>query len=124
MSDRPARAFSLDVDTFRAAVGFSVLSGALALALPFLTSLCVALVAIAVAAWVWERPPSMLRPATGTRRALGVAWGLAVAGAAAFALLPTPWSEGRGLALGLGLVPLWWVDRRSHPSNLPRRTEA
>ncbi len=106
---RPAPEF----DPFHGAVGFGVLSGAAAVVLPFLDSLTLALAAIALAAWVGRRPPR----APGARRRPGfraTCGGVcAGVGFVAFWGLSGPWSSVRGLALGLSLVPLWWLHRRS-----------
>jgi hypothetical protein len=109
--DRAPRPAMVDLDTFRVAIGFALLSGALAIVLPFLGSLTVALAAIAVAGWAWGRPRRRAAVGPGTRMEIGLGWCAATAGAVAFALLPPPWAVGRGLALALGMIPLWWFDR-------------
>jgi hypothetical protein len=108
----------LGFETFGTAVGFALVSGALSLVDPTLTVVPGTLAALAVAAWAVGRKRS------GTRalpRPTLPSWGpvavLAVAGT--LYLDPgAPWGPFRGLALGLGLVPLWWTERH-RPSVVP-----
>jgi hypothetical protein len=116
MIDRPAPPALAGLDTFRVAVAFALLSGVLAIMLPFLGSLTVALAAIAVAGWVWERPRRRAAVGPESRVELGLGWCAASAGAIAFVLLPPPWAVGRGLVLAVGMLPLWWFDRGPRPS--------
>jgi hypothetical protein len=96
----------------RTAVVFTLLAGAVAVVLPFLNALVVALTAICIAG---AARPGVPAPASGPRRRLaGWASGASLtSGALAFALLPAPWSIGRGLVLGASLLPLAAVVGRS-----------
>jgi hypothetical protein len=96
----------------RTAVAFTLLAGAVAVVLPFLNALVVALTAICIAG---AARPGVPAPASGSRgRLAGWASGASLtSGALAFALLPAPWSIGRGLVLGASLLPLAVVVGRS-----------
>jgi hypothetical protein len=95
----------------RTAVAFTVLAGAVAVVLPFLNALVVALAAIALAGTVRSGPPGP-KVDPGRRRLLRWSAGASVAaGVLLFVTLPAPWSAGRGLALGAALLPLAAADR-------------
>jgi hypothetical protein len=104
----------------RTAVAFTLLAGAVAVVLPFLNALVVALTAICIAG---AARPGVPAPATGPprRRLAGWASGASLAsGALAFALLPAPWSIGRGLVLGASLLPMVVVAGKSPPTRSAR----
>jgi hypothetical protein len=107
----------IDYDAFGLAVGSAVISGALALLEPFLVALTGALAALALAGWMsWRRRRSARWTELGHPRP-AAALGVLLVGVLAFAVLPEPWAEFRGLALGLALVPLWLHERhRSGPA--------
>jgi hypothetical protein len=90
----------------RTGVAFTMLAGAVAVVLPFLNALVVALAAISLAGAV--RPGATGRAATAHRVRIlrWFAGASVVAGAVVFVALPAPWSDGRGLALGAALLPL------------------
>jgi hypothetical protein len=90
----------------RTAVAFTVLAGAVAVVLPFLNALVVALTAICIAGAARPGDPN---PDTAPPRRRWGWWGAGASvafGALLFAILPAPWSLGRGLVLGASLLPL------------------
>lgn len=102
----------LDFEAFGLAVGSAVISGALSLALPFLAALTGSLAALAVAGWI-ARQRHRGVPRSELRRARVVGAGaLLVLAIVLYVAPPVSLEPGRGLALGLGLVPLWIVERR------------
>jgi hypothetical protein len=101
---------ALGFEPFGAAVGLSVISGSLAIVLPYLTVLTGTLAALAVAAWAAEarRDP---RGAFGRRRPAGWAVVAAVGGAGLLYLVPPETiAPFRSLLLALALVLLWAVE--------------
>jgi hypothetical protein len=90
----------------RTGVAFAVLAGAIAVVLPFLNALVVALAAISLAG---AMRPGPSRPTANVGRVGVRRWFIGasvVAGVVLFVALPPPWSEGRGIVLGAALVPL------------------
>ena len=90
----------------RSAVAFTLLAGAVAVVVPFLSALVVALAAISLAGTA--RPGSLRLAPARVRRALEgcvVVTSVAIGGLL-FVVLPVPWSIGRGLVLGASLLPL------------------
>jgi hypothetical protein len=108
----------VEFDTFRVAVGLALITGGLALALPYLDGLTGALAALAVAGWAAGRGRDRVPGTFGIRPGQIVGLGLAAMGAGAFFLLPGALSFARGLALALSLVPMWWMER-GRPSSGP-----
>lgn len=106
-----------DLGLVRTSVAFTLLAAALAIALPFLNALVVALAAISLAGSA--RPGSLRWSTASVRlRLLEVAAGASfVGGGLLFVTLPLPWSSVRGLVLGASLLPLAAVAGR--PSDRP-----
>ncbi|HTZ61364.1 MAG TPA: hypothetical protein VMC82_01795 [Thermoplasmata archaeon] len=99
----------IELDPFRTALALGLVVGALAILLPYLDSLVVALVALAIAGWASRHRPGAAAPAplgVGTM----VAWLSVGAGAVAFALAPSPWTPVRALGLAASLLPLGWAE--------------
>jgi hypothetical protein len=90
----------------RTGVVFTILAGTVAVVLPFLNALVVALAAITLAGAVRPGPS---RPAAKVQHVRLLQWfaGVSVVvGAALFVTLPAPWFAGRGIVLGVSLIPL------------------
>jgi hypothetical protein len=105
----------LGFDAFGVAVGLGVAVGALAFLVPALFSLTGALAALSVATWAARLPPQAWGRAEPRRSARATALALAgLAGGIYLAHLPAL-APSRALLLGLGLVPLWWVERAVRP---------
>jgi hypothetical protein len=103
----------LGFEAFGAACGLAVVAGALSVLAPGLSMLTASLATLAVAGWAAGRRRT---EGLGTGRALRVVAYLppfaALAAAGLLFLDPAdPLGPWRGLALGLGLVPLWTVER-------------
>lgn len=110
-----SRAFAAELSLGRPldlAVALAIVSGLGALIDADLTGLAVAMSGFAVAAYLFERRRAAEGPLRWDRVAFA-SLAAAAAGAAAFALASAPpWSALRGLALAVGLVPMWWTSRR------------
>ena len=102
----------LGLDPFSAAVTLALVTGAFAIDAPFLSSLVLALGALAIAAWSTRRAHERSDGTGGILPAHGVGLISVGIGAASFFLLPSPVSVLRGLALAISLLPLWWIERR------------
>ena len=101
-------------EAFGTAVGLAVVVGALSVVLPAFDALTGTLVALAVAGWAsghrrGNGAPRWRPGSIGASRVALAVLGIAVAG---FVDPPPPIATYRGLALGLGVVPLWWAERR------------
>ncbi|MGI0156249.1 MAG: hypothetical protein ACREDE_09010, partial [Thermoplasmata archaeon] len=94
---------TVEFDTFSAAVGLGLITGALALVAPFLDALTAALAALATAGWLAGRPrePRRLLEEFLSLRGVGL-WCVAL-GAGAFFLLSGPFDGARALALAASL---------------------
>ncbi len=104
------------------AVALAIVSGLGALVDADLTGLAVAMSGFAVAGYLFERRRAAEGPLHWDRAALA-SLAAAAAGATAFALATAPpGSALRGLALAVGLVPMWWTSR--HRAALPSPPEA
>jgi hypothetical protein len=93
-----------ELGVVRLAVAFTLLAGAVAVVLPFLNALVVALAAIALAGTARSG-----RSRSGRVRGPLARWGAGIsvaAGGFLFVALPAPWSLVRGLVLGAALLPL------------------
>ncbi|MGP8077118.1 MAG: hypothetical protein ACLQD8_04805 [Thermoplasmata archaeon] len=102
---------SLGFDAFGAAVGLSVISGALAIVVPFLAVLTGTLAALSVASWAASRYGTPVGRHLFRHRFGGWA-ALAVGGTAALYLdPPVPFAPFRSLGLALALVLLWREER-------------
>ncbi len=102
----------LGFDTLGAAIGLDVVAGLLACLEPAFVSLAGALAALAVAAWARGLPPHAWSPTDPRRAGRGTALVVAAV-AGGWYLHPLPGlAVSRGILLGAGLVPLWWVERR------------
>lgn len=102
---------SLGFDAFGAAVGLSVVSGALAIVEPFLGVLTGTLAALALAAWVLARREGTAGRARFRSRTGWGAW--VVLGGMGILYLdpPVPFAPFRSLGLALALVLLWTAER-------------
>jgi hypothetical protein len=112
MTGRPPWLAFGELDGLGASSTCAVLSGALSLLAPFLIALTGTLVALSVAGWCSRmgRDPRPLRAAIRPDRGAAL---VAIALAVAFSLSTVGESSPfRGLALGLGAVPLAWVEHR------------
>jgi hypothetical protein len=106
----------LEFDTFSAAVGLALITGALALVATYLLALTATLAALAAAGWTaghLPHPRSPIKPFVDRRRKVALL--VLAAGAGAFFLLPPPIVGARGLALAASFLPLWWVERTPAP---------
>ena len=101
-----------ELDTFRVAVGLSIVAGGLALAAPFLDGLVAALAALAAAGWVSGRARVRRAGGPGVDSARLAALACVAFGAVAFLFLHGSPGAARGLVLGLSWLPLWWLERR------------
>jgi hypothetical protein len=115
VTDRWATAGAEEFDVVSVAVGTALVSGGLAVVLPSLGALTVALAVLAWTGWLAfvRRTPRSLRQVVRGR----VRWAILSSGAGALAFL-LPLAGGlpfRPLVLALSLVPLWRVAR-SPPS--------
>jgi hypothetical protein len=99
-----------DLDPFSVAIGFALLAGLLALGLPSLDSLCLALASLAGAGWAMQRNRYPGRRSLGAGRG-AIAAATVAAGAGFFLVAPGPWAIGRGLVLAASLLPLWRFER-------------
>jgi hypothetical protein len=112
MIGRLASPSRLGFETFGTAVGLGVVVGALSLVAGQLCVLSGTLAALAIAGWASLRYREG-RPGgwvgSGTRWAALTA---VAAGAVVYLDPPPPLAPLRALLLGLGLVPLWVVERR------------
>jgi hypothetical protein len=117
---RPSSAAAIEFDTFSVAVGLAIVAGGLALVVPYLDGLAVALVALAAAGWAAGRasPSADRRFRAMSSQVTGLL--AALAGVGAFFLLPEPIAHVRGLLLSLSLLPLWWTERRGTPGTPAR----
>jgi len=113
---KPARRGPLPIamDPLDASGGFGALSGALSVGLPYFSGLTMALAAlvvgIALLRGAQRGRAGGVRPATIPP--FLVALVVALAGWVAFFAAP-PWLASiRGLALGVSVLPLWWLERR------------
>lgn len=113
-------AATLELDTFRVALGLAIVTGGLALVAPYLNALTAALVALAVAGWAagLGRDHAMDLPGALSARAVGLL-SLAI-GIGSFFLLPNPLALARGLVLALAVLPMWWIDHRPVPRRFLR----
>lgn len=96
---------------FGMSVGLALIAGALALEIPSLAALVGTLAALALAGWA---AGARGRTARSGRGRWSVAGAFVLLGVAAlfFVSAPPALAETRGLALALGLLPLWLVERR------------
>ncbi len=124
MNVRSWAAVPVEFEVFGTSLGLALVTGALALLLPFLLALAGTLAALAIAGWC-----GMLRRGGGTRPALsdpgrliGVA--MAIGGTIVYLGAVPVLAPGRGLLLALALLPLWWVERHRAPGTGRRRAEA
>jgi hypothetical protein len=102
----------VEFDAFGAAVGAALVSGGLAVVLPFLAALTGTMVAIAFAAWaVLLRSRGAGARADVLRPRSVLALGCLAVGAAVYLGAPEPIGAFRGLALGVSVVPLWSLER-------------
>jgi hypothetical protein len=102
-----------EFDVVGVAVGTALVSGALSLVAPALSDLTGALAALAWAGWMSGaagRALPLLRIVLGEARGAIVA---GAGGALVFLFGPAGLAPFRALLLGLSLVPLWWVARRT-----------
>jgi hypothetical protein len=101
-------------EAFGTACGLSVVVGGLGTVAPGFDALVATLVVLALAAWasVHRRAYGGLAAIARAPAAFGGAFAALALAAAASAAAPAPLAAWRGLVLGLGLVPLWVVERR------------
>jgi hypothetical protein len=104
-----------EFDAFGVAVGATVVSGGLAVVLPFLLALTGTLAALAFAAWVALARARAPNPRARSRSQWGIALFALGLGATVFLLGPEPLARIRGLLLALALLPLWAVERNPPP---------
>lgn len=101
-------------EAFGTATGLAVVAGGLSIVVPSFDPLAAALAALALTGWAAVRR----RATRGPFPARGVGWAhaLALAALATTAVVylepPPSLAACRALLLGLGLVPLWTVERR------------
>lgn len=104
-------------EAFGTAAGLAVVVGGLSVVLPGFDVLTATLVALAVAGWASVHRRGA-RPLGGTRTPpVAYALAFAVLGMAAVAFVDPPpaLAPWRALLLGLGVVPLWSIERRGPP---------
>lgn len=110
----------IEFDAFNVGVGLGVIAGGLSMVAPYLDALTAALAALACAGWAAARS----RRVTGRAARVVSMQGAGVLslslGTGAFFLLPGPMAVARGLALGLSLVPLWFVERTGSLGRAPQ----
>jgi hypothetical protein len=119
---RPPSAAAIEFDTFSVAVGLAIVAGGLALVVPYLNGLTVALVALAAAGWAAGRASASAHRIFRTLSSQATGLLAAIAGAGAFFLLPDPFAHVRGLLFSLSLLPLWWTERRGTSGTPARET--
>jgi len=120
VTDRGGLGGELGLEAFGTACGLAIIAGGLAVLLPSFDILTATLVALGVAGWA-----SIHRRGNGggARPSGTHLLGFALLGAAVVNFFDPPGALGpwRALLLGLGLVPLWVVERsRPVPRPLPR----
>jgi len=106
---------SLGFEAFGASVGLALVSGGLAIVLPFLAALTGTLCALAVAAWVADRRHRSAGRRPTVARLEFVAWIWTGGAAAAFLDPPPAFGPYRAVALALGLAAVWAAGRRVPP---------
>lgn len=104
------RSTSVELDTFRTAVGLALVAGALAVVAPYLDGLVAALAALAGAGWAAARAHRLATPRVPSGRT-ALALVTVGAGVGAFLLAPVPWTSVRGLVLASSWLPMWWLER-------------
>lgn len=113
MTDPSGDALRLGLETFGTAVGLAVVVGALSIVAPDLAVVPGTLAALAVAGW----SALQRRTGRGPRALVGGFRGIALAAAAvggwAYLAPPTSIAPFHGLLIGLGLLPLWTLERRT-----------
>ena len=108
MNGRDRSMVPLGFEPFGAAVGLALVSGALAILVPYLALLTGTLAALAVAGWAVGRRSREIGAAPRPR---GVAAATVVGGAAVVYLdPPAVFDPYRSLALALALALLWWSE--------------
>ena len=108
----------LGFETFGTASGLAVVAGALSVVAPTFDVLTETLVALALAGWASLHRRAG-RPFRLTRTAPGpyvVAFALLAVAGVVFLDAAGSIAAWRALVLGLGLVPLWLVERRGSPA--------
>jgi len=102
----------LEFDVVQVAVGAALVSAALSLVGPYLTSLTGTLGALALAGWVASRAGPDGRPRAPLGWAAGLALGGLALGAVGYLAPPAALLRFRAVLLAVALVPLWWTTRR------------
>ena len=113
MNARPPDFSLLGFETFGTAVGLAMVAGALSLLAPTLTVLAGTLAALAIAGWASLRFREAGRRWWRGSNARWVSLSAAVVCGVVYLDPPGQMATFRGLVLGIGLVPLWVLERRS-----------
>jgi hypothetical protein len=106
---------ALGFDPFGTAVGLAVISGGLAITVPFLAVLTGTLAALALASWAVGRPRGAPGRRLFRRRSGGWAAAAVAVGAVLYLDPPGPFAPFRALALALALTLLWMEERGGIP---------
>jgi len=114
MTFGPLSAGNLGFEAFGTACGLAVVAGALSVVVPTFDVLTATLVALALAGWASLHRREGRRPGrpTGPVAVYTASFAVLATAVAVFFEAPGPWAPWRALVLGLGVVPLWAVERR------------
>lgn len=105
----------LGFEAFGTSCGLAVVTGGLSVVRPAFDVLTVTLVALALAGWASRHRGAAAHPGPRPRHPVGYAVAFVLLGMAGLMFFdpPGPVVPLRALLLGLGVVPLWAVERRA-----------
>jgi hypothetical protein len=113
VSDRSIAPGGLGYEAFGSACGLAVVSGALAVVVPGFDILTATLVALALAGWasIHRRERRTATPLGPSLRRFAAPFAVLAVGVGVYVEPPAPVAVWRALLLGLGVVPLWLIER-------------